>query len=99
MDIFVVIILGLVQGFTEFLPVSSSGHLVLLENLFGVSDGTLFLNVVLHFATLLAVVIFYRKKLWGIVKRPFQPLTAYLIITTAITCLIVLLFSDFFENA
>ena len=99
MDLFVVIILGLVQGLTEFLPVSSSGHLVLLENIFGVSDGSLFLNVVLHFATLLAVIIFYRKKLWNIIKHPFQPLTAYLIITTLITCLIALLFSDFFENA
>ncbi len=99
MDIFVVIILGIVQGLTEFLPVSSSGHLVLLENIFGVSDGSLFLNVVLHFATLVAVVIFYRKKLWDIVKRPFQPTTAYLVIATTITCVIVLLFSDFFENA
>ncbi len=99
MDFFVVIILGIVQGLTEFLPVSSSGHLVLLENIFGVSDGSLFLNVVLHFATLIAVVIFYRKKLWDIVKHPFQPITAYLIIATAITCAIVVLFSDFFESA
>lgn len=99
MDFFVVIILGLVQGLTEFLPVSSSGHLVLLENIFGVSDGSLFLNVSLHFATLIAVVIFYRKKLWDIIKHPFQPEAIYLIIATAITCAIVLLFSDFFESA
>lgn len=99
MDFFVVIVLGLVQGFTEFLPVSSSGHLVLFENIFGVSDGSLFLNVALHVATLFAVVIFYRKKLWDMIKHPLQPINAYLVLATAITCVIVVLFSDFFENA
>lgn len=98
MELFVIIILGIVQGLTEFLPVSSSGHLVLLENIFGVSENKVFLNVVLHFATLIAVVIFYRKKLWNIVKHPFQPITAHLAIATAITCAIVLIFPDFFES-
>ena len=99
MDILIIIVLGIVQGLTEFLPVSSSGHLVLLENLFNISDASLFLNIVLHCATLLAVVIYYRKKLWQMLKNPFQPIVLYLIITTAITCLIVLLFADFFESA
>ena len=99
MDILIIIVLGIVQGLTEFLPVSSSGHLVLLENLFNISDASLFLNIVLHCATLLAVVIYYRKKLWQMLKNPFQPIVLYLITTTAITCLIVLLFADFFESA
>lgn len=99
MDLVVVILLGIVQGLTEFLPVSSSGHLVLLENIFGIQDASLFLNVILHCATLLAVVIFYRQKIWQLIKKPFQPLNYYLVISTAITCLIVLLFSDFFESS
>lgn len=99
LDIFVVFVLGLVQGFTEFLPVSSSGHLVLFENIFGIHDGSLFLNVALHVATLVAVVIFYRKKLWDMVKHPLQPINAYLVCATVVTCVIVVLFSDFFENS
>ena len=77
MDILIIIVLGIVQGLTEFLPVSSSGHLVLLENLFNISDASLFLNIVLHCATLLAVVIYYRKKLWQMLKNPFQPIVLY----------------------
>lgn len=99
MDTIVIIVLGMVQGLTEFLPVSSSGHLVLLENIFGIGDASLFLNVVLHCVTLLAVVIYYRKKLWQMLKHPFQTLTLYLVISTVITCGIVLLFNDFFESA
>ncbi|MBV1758394.1 MAG: undecaprenyl-diphosphatase UppP [Dethiosulfatibacter sp.] len=55
------IILGLVQGLTEFLPVSSSGHLAILGNLFGIEEGNLFYSVMLHFSTLIAVIIYFRK--------------------------------------
>ncbi len=56
------IILGLVQGLTEFLPISSSGHLSILNNLFGMTttaDGHLFFDVLLHLATLISVCIVY----------------------------------------
>lgn len=99
MDLMIIVLLGAVQGLTEFLPVSSSGHLVFLENLFGVEQSSLFLNVMLHFATLLAVLIFYRKRLWQLLKKPFQPLTFYLLTSTAITCALTLLFADFFETS
>ncbi len=99
MDIFIIVVLGIVQGLTEFLPVSSSGHLVLLENVFGIQDASLFLNVVLHCATLLAVLVYYRKTLWQMIKNPLQPIVYYLLLTTAITCVIVLLFADFFESS
>lgn len=56
------IFLGLLQGFTEFLPVSSSGHLLLAEKLFDIKAG-LFYDVMLHLGTLLAVVIALRKNL------------------------------------
>lgn len=55
------IVLGLVQGVTEFLPVSSSGHLAILSRLFGIQEGNLFYSVMLHFSTLLAVIIYFRK--------------------------------------
>ncbi|MFT5481598.1 MAG: undecaprenyl-diphosphatase [Halieaceae bacterium] len=57
------ILLGIVQGFTEFLPVSSSGHLVIAQNLLGVSPGGgIVFEVALHLATLLAIMVFYRSR-------------------------------------
>lgn len=55
------VILGALQGVTEFLPVSSSGHLAIAERLFQVGDVPPLFNVMLHVATLLAVVIYFRK--------------------------------------
>jgi len=55
------IILAVVQGLTEFLPVSSSGHLVLVEHWLGAFTGDVFLNVVLHVGTLLAVLVVYAR--------------------------------------
>ena len=70
MSVFCSFILGIVQGLTEFLPISSSGHLILAQKLFGL-EPDLFLNVAMHFGTLIAVVIFYKKQLWKITKHPF----------------------------
>lgn len=61
MSIFEAIIQGIVQGLTEFLPVSSSGHLAISQHIMGVSEGNLFFNVMLHIGTLLAVVVVYYK--------------------------------------
>ncbi|MFP4521828.1 MAG: undecaprenyl-diphosphate phosphatase [Fibrobacterota bacterium] len=54
---------GLVQGLTEFLPVSSSGHLTIFHGLLGGMEDNVFYDVVLHFATLLATVIYFRRKI------------------------------------
>ncbi len=59
-----VIILGLVQGLTEFLPVSSSGHLILAPALLGFQDQGLAMDAMLHMGTLLSIIIFFRKDLW-----------------------------------
>jgi len=59
--------LGLLQGLTEFLPVSSSGHLVLAEAALGVHDPGIFFEVALHAATLVAVVVFYRRRILELV--------------------------------
>ena len=57
------IILGVVQGLTEFLPVSSSGHLVLFQSLFGIKEPELFFDVSVHMGTLLSVCVFFYKDL------------------------------------
>ncbi|MCB1155070.1 undecaprenyl-diphosphate phosphatase [bacterium] len=69
------LILGLVQGATEFLPISSSGHLVLAGNLLGVKEPDLVLDTVLHCGTLLAVVVFLRAELKEIVHGVWRIVT------------------------
>lgn len=60
------VILGLLQGVAEFLPISSSGHLAIAQKLFGLEEVPLLFDVFLHLATLLAVLIFFRKKIWAL---------------------------------
>lgn len=97
MSIFDGLIYGLFQGLTEFLPVSSSGHLLLLSK-FGIGENNLLFDVLLHVGTLLAVVICYRKTLWGLIRHPFQKKTLYLIAATVPTCVIALLFKKFLPS-
>lgn len=66
------IIYGIVQGLTEFLPVSSSGHLALSQELFSDEPVPIEFDLLLHLATLLAVLIFYRKKLWNLTTAVFD---------------------------
>lgn len=62
METLYAIALGIIQGLTEFLPVSSSGHLVLLQNIFGLTEPELLLDIWLHVGTLMAVfVVFYKE--------------------------------------
>ena len=61
-------LLGILQGIAEFLPISSSGHLALVQSLFGLEDVPLLYDISLHMATLLAVLIFFRKKIWALLK-------------------------------
>jgi undecaprenyl-diphosphatase len=62
------IVLGLVQGLTEFLPISSSGHLVVVPAMAGWDDPSLTFDLVLHVGTLLAVVAVYRDDLWALAR-------------------------------
>ena len=62
------ILLGIVQGITEFLPVSSSGHLAILQNIFNVeTNGSMLFDIMLHLGTLVAVFIVYRKDIWKMI--------------------------------
>lgn len=103
MSFWVALLLGVVQGITEFLPISSSGHLMVLEKLCGVQVDAIFLNVLLHIATLLAVLWFYRKTLLYMIKNPFCKLNKYLLVATLPAIIFVLIFGillgDFLSSA
>lgn len=99
MSLIVALILGIMQGLTEFLPVSSSGHLVLLQNIFGISCDVILFDIILHLGTLFAVIIVYRKSLTDLIKHPFSKKMRFLVVGTIPTLIVALLFKDFFENA
>ncbi|OQX90304.1 MAG: hypothetical protein B6D57_03860, partial [Candidatus Coatesbacteria bacterium 4484_99] len=62
MEILKYLFMGVVQGLTEFLPVSSSGHLVISETFLGINPPGIFLEVALHFASVIAIIIYLRKR-------------------------------------
>lgn len=72
MEWFEAILLGLLQGLTEFLPVSSSGHLQIGKELLGIKNsGDLVFEVVVHAATVLSTIVVFRKQIWGLLKSLF----------------------------
>lgn len=99
------LILGLVQGLTEFLPVSSSGHLVMAQTFLGVPAPGVFLEVALHVATLLSVIVVYRTRLatlmMGAVRgdRAALRYVAMLALATVPVAVIGFLFRDAIASA
>lgn len=100
MDILQGIILGIVQGLTEFLPVSSSGHLILFKKLFGIDQEQfgLTFDIALHFATLIAVFVVFWPDIVAILKKPVQKLTGLLIIATIPAVFVGLFLDDYIEE-
>jgi len=98
MNIINAIILGIVQGLTEFLPVSSSGHLVLIQKIFGITAPALFFDTMLHAGTLIAVFVVLWRDIWDILRKLIQPLTGYLIIATIPAVIAALVFGDIIEQ-
>lgn len=101
MSIIDAIILGLVQGITEFLPISSSGHLVIASSLLGIGNAFTF-DVLLNIGSLVALIIYYRKRIWSIIVRIFKcrewKLLAKVIIATIPAVIVGLAFRSQIEN-
>lgn len=98
MEIFALIVLGIVQGATEFLPVSSSGHLVMLGKFFNVPN-SLFISIILHVATLLSIVVVLRKDVFSLVRHPFSDTTMKLAVATIPTCILALILMPLVNQA
>ncbi len=92
------IFLGLVQGLTEFLPVSSSGHLLLFEKI-GVGNEDLFFNICMHLGTLFSVLIAMRKTWFPLVRHPLQKTNLYLVLSCIPTVTLALVFKAFVPGA
>jgi undecaprenyl-diphosphatase len=92
------VFLGIVQGLTEFLPISSSGHLVLFQKLFGMDQGAMSFDILLHFGTLVAVLVVYWRDIVEILKNPFGKMGRLILIGSIPTALIGLLFKDLFDK-
>lgn len=92
------IFLGLVQGLTEFLPVSSSGHLTIFSYFLNAKEAGLTFDILLHFATLLSVIICYRKDLWELIRHPLQKYVLLIIIASIPAGIVGVVFGDFFES-
>ncbi len=113
MSIIQSILIGIIQGLTEFLPVSSSGHLVLSQHFLGIQHSSdVVYEVFLHLGTILAVLVYFRKTLWDLtlslvhwkgsisdnVHRHNRLIIVYLIVATAVTAGIYKLFGDSIES-
>ena len=95
------LILGIVQGLTEFLPISSSGHLLVLQKIFGIdTDGQLLLNILLHLGTLVAVFAVYWRRIWNMLMHPIQSDLKWLVVATipAVIAALVVDFDAAFEG-
>jgi undecaprenyl-diphosphatase len=82
MSVWQALLLGAVQGLTEFLPVSSSGHLVLLQRVLGLETNVLTFDIIVHLATLAAVMAVFWKDILAILRKPFGRLTWLLVLGT-----------------
>ena len=94
MKIIEAVFLGIIQGLTEFLPVSSSGHLAMLQKIFGIEEPAVTFDIFLHIATLIPVFIIFWKDIVSLIKKPFQKTTLLLIAGTLPLVVIALFFKD-----
>lgn len=98
MSMFEAFILGIIQGLTEFLPISSTGHLYLGRHLFQLDEAGLFLDTMLHIGTLLAVLVVYKQELIDIIKHPFQKQSLLLVVGTIPAVVVGFVFNDLFDE-
>jgi undecaprenyl-diphosphatase len=106
MAIALAVLLGVVQGLTEFLPISSSGHLRLMAAVFGIDEPQTLFDVCVHAGTLGAVIAVYRKEIWSIAKALLRPswnsprfrLAIYILVGTVPAGVIGILFGETLET-
>ena len=99
MSFFVALIFGAVQGITEFLPISSSGHLAILSHLFGIKEQAILTAVLLHVATLLSVCVVMRSEIFYLLKNPFSQKARKLYLASLVTFAIVLVLKSTIEKS
>ncbi|MBK1835679.1 undecaprenyl-diphosphate phosphatase [Roseibacillus ishigakijimensis] len=107
MEIWEAIVVGIVQGLAEFLPISSSGHIVLTQFLLGIKTSGILFEVVLHVGTLLSVLVYFRKRLWRLTESLWNSelneercWIGYLALATVPAVVLVLTpLGDLFESA
>jgi undecaprenyl-diphosphatase len=89
-------LLGIIQGFTEFFPVSSSGHLVILGRLCGLQGGELATVLILHLGTTLALLVFFFRDILNLLRSPKTVL--FVLLANVVTGIIYKAGADFFES-
>lgn len=112
MSIIEAIILGIIQGATEFLPISSSGHSILIPAIFGLSEPGINEVIIAHQGTLLAVLVYFWRDVWAIIKGVLQGIVErnpmgssdsrlgwYILAGTIPAAIVGLLFEDWFDDA
>ena len=90
------VLLGIIQGITEFLPVSSSAHLLILQRIMGMGGNEITLSIILHLGTAFALLIFFLKDIIRLLRN--LKLLLLIILVTIITGIIGILGKDFFEG-
>lgn len=98
MNIWEAILSGILQGASEFLPISSSGHLVLLHHYFGYKHPQLLFDIFLHLGTLLAILVYFRKDIWLVLTKE-KNLLLLILIGSVPTGIIGFLYEPFFKQA
>lgn len=98
MEIIKIILLGIVQGLTEFLPVSSSGHLQFFQEIFQMNDVALSLDIILHFGTLFSVLFYYATRIRRMLEKPLAPYNFLVVLTALPAGLVGVFFADFFRG-
>ena len=81
-EIFKIILLALIQGVTEFLPISSSGHLVLSQHVLGIEEDNLYIAVILHAGTLFSIIVYYFRDLLQLLKWENRNIVVMIVIGT-----------------
>jgi len=95
MNIFEAIILGIVQGITEFIPISSSGHLIVLQRVFGIEEPLFTFDIAVHVGSLAAILIVFWPDVWALIKKPFSKMVGLLIVGSIPAVVVGFIFHQF----